>query len=193
MRKLLQKSTWKTLFVIILMTVLSLQANNSDSLIYIWDFTSKDSKDPNIDMDYITERLTDEFEEALIKSGCYTVLERRKYDRLITHKDNERSILGIEGISSATLDSLKFYQARVVIFGNVFNDIPSDEIKVTVTFQSFSGEKLKIESIRFRRDSVGDATSREKAMEKLVEEICSEKSALKSEEGNTIPGEFRKQ
>ena len=182
MRKILRGILlFEILHFLLFTTFFSLQAKNSDSLVYVWDFTSQDST-----MDDIVDKLTVEFEEALIKKGCYVVLERRKYDRLISQKDNERSILNIEGISSTTLDSLKFYKAALVIFGEVYDDIESGEIKVTVSFQAFNGEKIKQQSILFRRGLRIDAKSREKEMEKLVEEICSEESALKLEKEENL-------
>ena len=158
------------LFLALLTNNLSLYAETSDSLVYVWDFATREHK-----KNELTINLTKEFEEALIQSGCFLVLERRDYDRLIAQKDNEKAILGIENISTTTLESLKSHQASAMLFGEVYDDIESGEIKVTITFQRFDGIK-RVWSIRFLRKKRIDAESREEAMQELAGKICNDPS-----------------
>lgn len=137
-------------------------------VIYVWNFSTRDSE-----QDELTTNLTQEFEEALIQSKRFQVLERRKYDRLLAQKDNEKAILNIEGISSTALKNLKANQANAVVFGEMHDDIQSGQIKVTVTIQTFDGKKLDMQSIRFTRGKRFNPESRELAMKELVNLIFS--------------------
>ncbi len=160
------------------------QSQSLDSLIvYVWDFTSRDGQKNDL-----TDNLTEEFEEALINVNRILLLERRKYDRLLAHKANEKAVLDIEKIDTATLDSLKFYQANAIVFGEVHDDIKSGEIKVTTTFQAFYGKMLIKKSIRFTRGKQDDAESREKAMEKLIKKIFPAKEE-DDKQGSIVPFE----
>lgn len=48
--------------------------------VYVWDFVSRHKKN-----DKLTTNLTNEFEEAFISTQCCDVLERREYDKLVSH------------------------------------------------------------------------------------------------------------
>ncbi len=121
----------------------------------------------------LRKRFTSAFEEALLNEGCIHVLERRAYDRVIAHKDNERIVASVSGIPEEDLDSLKAHSANAVLFGEVHDDFDSGEVKVSVTLQAFTGEKILSESVRFSRGKRHDAESREKAMEELASDVCS--------------------
>jgi hypothetical protein len=135
-------------------------------VVYVWDFITRDGE-----KNELTTNLTEEFEEPLVKCGCFIVLERRNYARLIAHIDNEKAIAQIESISTTTLDSLIFYHANMVVFGEVYYDINNGEIKITVTFEKFDGTKNML-STRLGMEPATHAKNREKAMKKLVKEIC---------------------
>lgn len=135
-------------------------------IVYVWEFITSDGQKNDL-----TRNLTEEFEETLIKCGCFTVLERRDYVRIIDHKDNEKAIAEIESVSTKTLDSLHFYLATIVVFGKVYYDNSSGEIKITLIFQKFDSTK-KMWSTRLKMEKALFPKEREKAMKKLVKEIC---------------------
>lgn len=155
--------------------ILGMQATVSDSLVYVWEFSTEDSS--IIDL---PARLTEEFETALTQVEGLFVLERRRYDRLVAHRANEKAIMKIEEIPQSTLDSLKSLKASIVIFGEVDDDVESGEIKVTVIFQNFDGRKKKW-STRFPRGKRYDAGSREHAMKLLVRKIFPQKASSQNE------------
>ncbi|MBX2989737.1 MAG: hypothetical protein KF749_01065 [Bacteroidetes bacterium] len=133
---------------------------------YVWDFTTRSGQ-----RNLITQRFTIEFEEKLAQQGFCRVLERRNFARLIAHRDNETAIHRLDGVSQATLDTLKAYDANTVVFGEVYDDTSSGEYRIAVTFQNFDNT-IKVWSIRMPRGLVNDAGSREKKMEELVENIA---------------------
>jgi hypothetical protein len=135
-------------------------------IVYVWDFSTLDGK-----KNKLTINLTNEFEEALIQSKQHLVLERRDYAGLISQKDNEKAILNIEGVTPTTVNNLKAHQANAVIFGKVYDDVESGQIKVTVIVQKFDGLKLTQQSIYLSRGLRYDAESRNKAMQELVNKI----------------------
>ncbi len=144
---------------------------------YVWDFAMRDGTRNNL-----TRQLTIEFEEKLTRKKICTVLERRNYARLIAHRDNERGILRLEGISKATVDTLKAYDANTVVFGEVYDDINSGSYKITIAFQNFDNTK-NVWSVSIRRGLINDASSRETAMEELVKLIADDSNAGEREAG----------
>ncbi len=142
---------------------------------YVWDFAMRDGT-----RNKLTRQLTIEFEEKLTRKKICTVLERRNYARLIAHRDNERGILRLEGISKASLDTLKAYDANTVVFGEVYDDINSGSYKITITFQSFDNTK-SVWSVSLRRGLINDAGSRETAMEELVQLIAEDSNSAERE------------
>lgn len=157
--------------VILFMPCVSLAGSLDSVRCYVWDFTMRDGTRNNL-----TRQLTVEFEEKLTQKKICKVLERRNYARLVAHKDNEKSILRLEGVSKATVDMLKANDANTVVFGEVYDDISSGFYKVTVTLQSFDNTK-NVWSVSFSRGLVLDSKSREEAMEKLVQLIADDNNA----------------
>lgn len=138
---------------------------------YVWDFAMRDGARNNL-----TRQLTVEFEEKLTRKKICIVLERRNFARLIAHKENERGILSLEGISKPAMDTLKVYNANTVVFGEVYDDISSGSFKITVTFQNFNDTK-NVWSVTIRRGLIVDAASRESAMGDLIQLISDESNA----------------
>ena len=159
------------LLVFLLMPCVSLAGSLDSVRCYVWDFAMRDGKRTNL-----AGQLTVEFEEKLARKKICTVLERRNYARLIAHKDNEKSILRLEGVSKATVDMLKANDANTVVFGEVYDDVVSGSYKITVTFQDFSGTKT-VWSVQMLHGRVFDAGWREEAMEKLVQLIADDSNA----------------
>lgn len=142
------------------------EAKNALKL-YVWDFgTREETKNT------LTKNFTQEFEEALIQKKCCLVLERRRYDRILSQKKNEEAISKIKGISLENQDKLKLLLAEAVVFGEVYDDTDSGEIKITAAVQTFDGVNIASESIRFPRNKRHKAAIREENMQKLAEELC---------------------
>ncbi|MGH9421751.1 MAG: hypothetical protein ACRD3J_17365, partial [Thermoanaerobaculia bacterium] len=85
---------------------------------------------------------------------------------------NERALQDIGEISAAGAVELKKLGANVVVFGEMYDDVESGEVSITVTFQDFSGKKLLIKSILMRRGLVRDASSRRERLVALVDAIA---------------------
>jgi len=166
----IRKTQLCVLFIVLVASIFCIEigaAAKKEQSAYVWDFTTRYSQ-----KNKMTSKFTHDFETAFVQFGCYKILERRNYGRLIAQIDNEKAISEISRISTDTLDNLKGIQANIVIFGEVFDDIDSGEIKITVTFQAFDGTKILMKSIRISRGKAGDAESREKAMKELTDKIC---------------------
>ncbi|GAK50697.1 hypothetical protein U14_01930 [Candidatus Moduliflexus flocculans] len=140
-----------------------------DFHLYVWDFGTR-----NGEKNELTDNFTVEFEDALIQANCYSVLERRNYDRLMSQKDNERAIMTVEGISDYSLQNLQVLEANAVIFGEVYDDVQSGEIKITALVQAFDGQKLTTKSVKLSRGKRLDMGSREESMQELARLLCSD-------------------
>jgi hypothetical protein len=117
--------------VIFFGTALDVQAG-TDFNVYIWEFGTRDGTKSEI-----TRNLTQEFETAFIHTRCCSVLERRSYDRLMSQKENEKALMSIDGIADSSVGTLKTLEADAVIFGEVYDDVTSGEVKISVTVQNF--------------------------------------------------------
>jgi hypothetical protein len=134
--------------------------------VYIWDFVDNGHQTD------LTASLTSEFEEALIQKNCYQVLERRVFDKLLAPIKNEKVITDLRDISKANQSEIKkITNAQIVVFGEVYDDINSGILRISVSFQHFDLSK-EVKSIRISRRQRSDTKSRENTMQKLVEEIC---------------------
>jgi hypothetical protein len=167
------------LSVFIEITISSQASSSQKFIVYAWEFTTS-----NNEINSLTKSFTNEFEEELIQSKIFTVLERRNFNKLLSHKDNERAILKIEDIPTNTLDSLKFKQANSVIFGEVFDDIESGQVKITATLQKFDGTSVSKNSVDLSRGKRFDAESRREKMKELVEKFREEKIVDPPDKGN---------
>ena len=166
---------WLSFLSVCLSTCPSVAGSLDSVRCYVWDFATR-----NGTRNEVTRQLTVEFEEKLTQKNFCRVLERRNYARLIAQKDNEKAVLRLEGISKATVDTLKANDANTVVFGEVYDDINSGSFKVSITFQNFDNTK-NVWSVHIPRGVINDAGSREKAMEELVKTIHDESSATERE------------
>ncbi len=159
-------------------------SNSNDSIVYVWDFSvSEPALKP------IATMLTNDFETELINSGLYTVLERRRYNRVLAHQNLQREVRDIANIPSASKDSLAANMAGVVIFGEVKDDIDSGVYEVTVTFQSLNEVILRKGSVLIGRGLIRDNQTRKKYMKELVDLLhAKELLAAKKEQYNIISG-----
>ena len=135
---------------------------NNDSIVYVWEFNADN------ELKDLARMLTSDFETELINSERYMVLERKRYDRIVAHRNLQDRISDIEHVPSSALDSLRSIQANVVVFGEVLDDESSGEFEITVTFQKLNSVILKKESILIRRALVKDNQSRKEHMKSLV-------------------------
>ncbi|NNE76665.1 MAG: hypothetical protein HKN31_06280 [Pricia sp.] len=156
--------------------------SNNDSIVYVWDFTVS-----NGSIKEIGAMLTNDFETELINSGLYTVLERRRYNRVLAHQDLEKKIADIQNVPSASMDSLRANRAEVVIFGEVKDDIESGVYEVTVTFQNLNEVILRKGSVLIGRGLIRDNQTRKQFMKDLVDVVhAKELMAAKREQYNII-------
>jgi len=157
------------LFLVFFLSVFSqgiyAQSNNEDG-IYVWEFATKGGA-----RDAITSSFTEEFEEALIQSQCCVVLQRRVFARLFDQKQNEKAVLGLSGVPAAKLEDLKSLEAKTVVFGEVYDDANSGQVKFSVNFESFDGNIIKKASIHVPKYAINDPSKREEAVEQLMNKL----------------------
>ena len=157
--------------ILILVPVLSLllltktyaSGMDQDSVVYVWDFKPNPAS-----IQDIAAQLTNDFETELINLGFYTVLERRKFNRVLSHQDLERSISNMDQVPDSSKLNLRAQQAQVVIFGEVTDDINSGVYEVVVTFQKLNAELIKKESILIGRGLIMDNQTRKEKMKELL-------------------------
>jgi len=138
----------------------------NDSIVYVWDFSVNDSS-----IKKIGNMLTNDFETELINSGLYTVLERRRYNRVLAHQNLENQIGEVQSLPAASMDTLRAIKAGAVIFGEVKDDIDSGVYEVTVTFQSLNEVILRKGSILIGRGLIADNQTRKNAMKDLLNRL----------------------
>lgn len=161
---------------------MNLPINNKDSIVYVWDFSVSDSS-----IEEIGTMLTNDFETELINSGLYTVLERRRYQRVLAHQNLAKKIADVQNMPAAARDTLKANRAGVVIFGEVKDDIDSGVYEVTVTFQKLNEVILRKGSILIGRGLIRDNQTRKQFMKDLVDVVhAKELLAAKKEQYNSI-------
>ncbi len=157
----------KTLQVIVINLILLLAMPTGglgqNEGIYVWEFTNRDGS-----RNEYTRSLTEDFEEKLIQSRCCkNILQRRHYARLFDQKEQEKSILSIENIPPTLFDRLKALDAKEVVFGEVFEESSSGQIKITVTVESFNSKILDKASIYLPKYMLVDPFSRREKISEL--------------------------
>lgn len=134
--------------------------------IYVWEFTTRDGVRNDI-----TQSLTEEFEEAMIQSECCNVLQRRHYARLLDQKQNETAIRGLNDMPQDKASALKSLDGNTVVFGEVYDDTNSGQVKFSVNFESFNGKILKKASTYVPKYDLANPAKREAAVDKIMEEL----------------------
>ncbi len=161
---------------------LATPAADNDSVVYVWDFSVSDPT-----LKTVAGMLTNDFETELINSGLYTVLERRRFNRVLAQQDLQDKIAEIQNLPAVSMDSLKAIRAGVVIFGEVKDDIDSGVYEVTVIFQKLNEVILRKGSILIGRGLIADNQTRKKFMKDLVEQVHSkERMAAKKEQYDLV-------
>lgn len=160
-------NTIKFFTSILILSVQPTVAQNQDPLIvYVWEFTTRDGK-----TDEVTTSLTEEFEEAITQSECCTILQRRYYSRLFEQKKNENAIMNLESLPKSALDGLTSLEANTVVFGEVYDDTNSGQVKISINFESFKGIILNKASTYIPKYALADPSKREEAVKKLTMEM----------------------
>jgi hypothetical protein len=157
------------------------EASSAKPTVYVADFFTRDRE-----ITPLTTKLTSEFEFALSGTGRYDLLERRDFDQLRAQAKNEAAIAEISGMSGELVAALKTRSADMVVFGEVFDDIDSGQVSVTVSFVTFTGEKKLMLNGKIPRGKVNDADSRSAAMEELVKKVVSSARRVIQSERNGI-------
>lgn len=147
------------------------QGDSSDA-VYVWDFSDRNGRE-----DDLTTSLTEEFEEALLKSDCCKVLQRRVYARIFQQRENEKAILSLSNLSPSTVKDLEAVEAQMVVFGQVHDDTRSGQFKISVSFEKFSGLIDKTASVYMAKFDVNNPKKREAAILELIDELKLEPSS----------------
>ncbi len=131
--------------------------------VYVWNFDAKDTNSNDL-----AESVTDEFEQALIKSRTCIVLQRRHYQKLFNQRQQEQGRKGLEGFDKEAIKIIKSKDADLVIFGEVHDDNASGQIKISAFIQNFDSQILASESVYGPRRIKLDPQSRMEHVTKLV-------------------------
>lgn len=147
---------------------LAVHAASAKSAVYVADFFTRDRE-----ITPLTMKLTGDFELALGGTNKYDILERRDFDKLRAEAKNEAAIAEISGMSGELVSALKAKNADMVVFGEVFDDIDSGQVSVTVSFVTFSGSKRLLLNTKIPRGKINDGDTRTAAMEELAKKVAS--------------------
>lgn len=150
----------------VLINPIQLVSQDIDGNIYVWEFTTREGVRNDI-----TQSLTEEFEEALIQSECCNVLQRRHYARLFDQKQSEAAIMKLNSISQDKASTLKSLDGNTVVFGEVYDDTNSGQVKFSINFESFNGKILKKASTYLAKYDLANPAKREEAVGKIMEEL----------------------
>ncbi len=138
-----------------------------ETTVYVWEFFTRDNKNNDL-----TKAFTEDFESALVDAKCYTVLNRRNYASLVAQQDMEKEIRSVDDVSEETKSEFRTKAARQFIFGEIFDDVESGEIRITVTFQAFNGSIITRKHVSLARGLRLDANSRIETMKALAKKLC---------------------
>ena len=131
---------------------------------YVADFRSETLKDRSA----LLSSFTEQFEGALMASGSYIVLDRRKVDSLLRESKNEMN-LSLQSLPAAARERIRQLEnAQGVVFGQVIDDVDSGEVIITATLEKFDSVKQWQHTVVMKRGLVQDYTQRQQAMNRLV-------------------------
>ena len=150
-----------------------------DKTVYVWNFDAKDAGSNDL-----AESVTDEFEQALIKSRACIVLQRRHYKKLFDQRQQEQGRKGLEGFDKKLIETFKSRDAELVIFGEVHDDNASGQIKISAYIQDFDTKILASENVYGPRSIKLDPQSRMEYVIKLVGMLASSGNEQQKSEPN---------
>jgi len=145
---------------------------------YVWLFSAAGEG-----AESLTESVTEEFEEALVKAGCLPIVQRRNLPDLQSHQKQEERIEGADSLSPRQRRLLSTASADAVVFGKITDDVQGGQVKIAVTLETLSGITLANTSVRFNRGKRFDAEERERRMAELASEVCSALGFKKKDPG----------
>lgn len=142
---------------------------------YVWLFSATGAE-----VESLTDTVTEEFEEALVKAGCLPIVQRRNLPELQSHQKQEERIEGADSLSPGQRRLLSTASANAVVFGKITDDIQGGQVKIAVTLETLSGAILANTSVRISRGKRLDADERERRMAELASEVCSALGSTKN-------------
>lgn len=147
--------------------------------VYVWEFQSN-IKDP-----VLIDNVTDEFETALQATGRYSLIERRLLGRLMNRRANEVTDMSNLGENDSKL--LKGQGAQAVFFGNIFNDVDSGTVRITVTLESFDGSIEWKKAVKMRPPELRDDVVRASKYKELLDLPSHDGSVTTGSSGSARP------
>jgi hypothetical protein len=142
---------------------------------YVWLFSATGAE-----VESLSDTVTEEFEEALVKAGCLPIVQRRNLPELQSHQKQEERIEGADSLSPGQRRLLSTASANAVVFGKITDDIQGGQVKIAVTLETLSGAILANTSVRISRGKRLDADERERRMAELASEVCSALGSTKN-------------
>ena len=128
--------------------------------VFVWTFRSNIGDRPMLD------NITDEFEEAVKESKKYALLERRSLGSLMLRRQEEATDMSSIGSKDQALIQTK--GAEAVFFGNIFNDVDSGEVRITVTLESFDTQILLKKSQKLRPLELRESEVRQRVFREIL-------------------------
>lgn len=149
--------------------------------IYVSEFVSRTLKDPAL-----LSSFTELFETALINSGAYRVLNRRNLQKVLAESQSEY-VASMGDVKSPVRGQIaKIEGAQGVVFGEVVDDSDSGDVRITVSLESFDSLVHWKHSGLMKRGLLRDGPSRQRAMERLMQDISAE-IAIELGTGKRLP------
>lgn len=136
---------------------------------YVWLFSATGEE-----VEGLVDMVTEEFEEATIKTGCVPVVKRRNLPELESHQrqERERRIESTDFLSPREQRLLRTERADAVVFGKITDDLQGGQIKIAITLDLLSGVSLASTSVRINRGKRFDAEERERRIAELASDLC---------------------
>ncbi|MCI0616206.1 CsgG/HfaB family protein [bacterium] len=154
--------------------------------VYVWSFLPPISKDSTFKT--IAAHFTNEFEDALVQTGTFVVMQRRNRPRIVEQLENEKKIMGLKQFSKNEIEALsKALKVDAVIFGEITDDIESGLLQIRVAAESFDERILTRESILFPRWQKSHLPSRQDSMRALIKKIVPNQNLGSNPGGGTSP------
>lgn len=160
---------WGTIGIPVLLFGLGTQVAAMDRQAYVVSFSENEPA-----MKDLSAQLTQEFEGALLRAGCVTLLERRKLDFLLAHRESESGpvLKRLQGIPPTDRANLGLVPATGLIFGTVKSDPESGELVVSAEYDLLDGTKLAVETARMSVGKRFVAQERARLLSTLAEQLC---------------------
>ncbi|MEM9293578.1 MAG: hypothetical protein AAGD01_18000 [Acidobacteriota bacterium] len=150
----------------------------AETTVYVWEFSWRSGEE-----DSLTQSVTREFEEALIGLRGYRVVEGRAPGALKEQLDNVRAIRTILDIPQSQRDLIASYDIDQVVLGELFDDIDSGEVVLSITLQRLDGTKVQATSSSVSRGKIRDRETRVELVRSLVNRLSSRSRAVHEASG----------